>query len=1688
MSFLIDLNNLKNDIMTETDFENQVKVFCMGILDIYNLTRVVYYRPLENKYLHALIEFVKDNSGVKVLETEQVRSRFNPARQISSSEEMYLATAKGYFIKIKKTLADHENSFLLICIKDEDGNPKGYIKIEKDFDDEKDLSSIDQSCNNGILVNEKMLSELFTKRRKTLIGFREIAEEIEEVAGFITLGCVGDPYCEINKDLYSNKRLASFNNLLDRIKTTTPTNRFSYIPEVINILAANSVKLYSIGANLQEKKIYGANPIVRAVGTWSSASDMPDAIYESSFMEGSRIINKADPMYFALLRGWDIVLDVAHNQKCLASKFVDTSITEDLSNITSCIVFRLDNELNKPIGFLRIDYIFRSDMNYLSRDKKLESDIQFIRALVPYLTHIPDADDFNYNPGELIKSLTKILAFENREIHDPSLLLNIVKNYLNRNVCILNELNNSDVIETIERLSFFVSDKNIVIELFKLLYENVDYRCKALIVHSIIVIYEFCMALHGHKIIGFGRQCYNDLSEWTDSKIMTIIGDCSTSKYDIKFQKDISDLFERLLQLKCLFIAKSHSKKLASYSIQYNKKEYRRDRANFIISIFDRSSRIPLSLKQELFKSLYYLVSNKLLDNFDTLKVITICIIAITENDMDSVLFGHALSICALIFNSRDFYNVHAISYYIDTLILFSKNTLAYSNNWHTIYAATHLLLVTSSLSNNNSIDIVIFEEYIIGDTTRTNMVSHAVLSAVKDYLLTSIGSSPNYIEDMTLKVNIINIQNTIRLLLLKIKSAGNEILCIIKEIMLFLGNHISSYGTDSVKVIENYLSDIDDELDDDQRIIVPGGFVSTLINELSCGNYDYKIAIHDMLYSLKTRRIQNQTIEQKQHANFLYHDVTGSLLAYDVPYITAVSSTLGFSPYDIGDKGYHLVEILGQCHIPVFLLMKTRAYENFISHNRLNQKIIEKLNGIKFSVEAGLEERILRAGTAIQELILGGEMPEHMQVEFIDKFSKFKRLIERYPAKDFVTIGLRSTAKGEDGRLYSYAGQFLTILNVKRADKFLTAVKRIWASLWSPKAISYRHDSIEMDPKMSEQFSYENIGMGIVIQGVVDSATSGVMMTLNDGGLVVSGSYGIEGGTRSDIAADRYVMDFHAALAEKVISQQQVAIIWNEGARRFIKQPIASEKQMIQKVSDDHLKILFEISNRLKNLPIFVGIPLDIEYTISKESTIFITQIRPKTALISCEYSNSIVTGNADSHKNWRASDASNEFYLLKDKPLQTFSIGVAKGRTVIVKGDMESSTIGLNRIYEGAIIVAKHLDVPNLEIYLKRRPPAAIIVETCSPFAHPVLVVNEMERRGYRIPIVQLPNGVSIFKEGVEIVVEVIKENMVSFYCRDKNILDMIAAAPEPIVIEISENRTAKSNFFYATIAEHLKSYEEIECKVLQENSTEYLAGPMDRIEIFRDLFFLKMYLRFKLEEFIEKQRNIDEEICSEWYVNLLRIFATSYASENLPTHNTKYDLFKSIKLIKYINEDAIVLVENMAMRAARIDEFLRNSANNIMLHGLWHPGILLFCANDPVFLLDPVSDCKDSICDPFATDFNPWSIDVVSGAQHLVLHDQLGVLVPHALKDRYIRGRIIGDPSLPDSAMDIGFLDNTGRYYKSFRERIDSLSKTAQILIRFGVNSAIRVEILPRMTEDFSAYGIKRNVTLVELSELY
>lgn len=81
--------------------------------------------------------------------------------------------------------------------------------------------------------------------------------------------------------------------------------------------------------------------------------------------------------------------------------------------------------------------------------------------------------------------------------------------------------------------------------------------------------------------------------------------------------------------------------------------------------------------------------------------------------------------------------------------------------------------------------------------------------------------------------------------------------------------------------------------------------------------------------------------------------------------------------------------------------------------------------------------------------------------------------------------VSVRSSATLEDAKTHSFAGQFLTVLNVGPAE-IEDAVRRVWASAFSSNVEAYLRRA-ELEPSRLE--------MAVVVQRQIDSRSSGVAM-----------------------------------------------------------------------------------------------------------------------------------------------------------------------------------------------------------------------------------------------------------------------------------------------------------------------------------------------------------------------------------------------------------------------------------------------------------------------------------------------------------------------------------------------------------------------------------------------------------------
>ena len=86
------------------------------------------------------------------------------------------------------------------------------------------------------------------------------------------------------------------------------------------------------------------------------------------------------------------------------------------------------------------------------------------------------------------------------------------------------------------------------------------------------------------------------------------------------------------------------------------------------------------------------------------------------------------------------------------------------------------------------------------------------------------------------------------------------------------------------------------------------------------------------------------------------------------------------------------------------------------------------------------------------------------------------------------VPLAVRSSAVDEDGAEASFAGQHLTLLNIRSADDMSKALREIWWSANSDSAITYRQ----------RVGLFTRPSVGVVVQSLLDVEVAGVMFTRN--------------------------------------------------------------------------------------------------------------------------------------------------------------------------------------------------------------------------------------------------------------------------------------------------------------------------------------------------------------------------------------------------------------------------------------------------------------------------------------------------------------------------------------------------------------------------------------------------------------
>lgn len=221
-----------------------------------------------------------------------------------------------------------------------------------------------------------------------------------------------------------------------------------------------------------------------------------------------------------------------------------------------------------------------------------------------------------------------------------------------------------------------------------------------------------------------------------------------------------------------------------------------------------------------------------------------------------------------------------------------------------------------------------------------------------------------------------------------------------------------------------------------------------------------------------------------------------------------------------------------------------------------------------------------------------------------------YEELQERCGVSD-VPVAVRSSATAEDLPDASFAGQQDTFLWVTGADQVVEAMRRCWSSIFTDRAISYRHET---------GHDHDVISMSVGIQKMVDPTVAGVAFTLNpENGdrsqVAIEASWGLgEAVVAGEVTPDNFLVDkVIGEIVRRMISPKLIEYRVTHG--EVAKCGVDEARQSVPCVDDEELRAIAAMARRAEK---HYGCPQDVEWAIDRHlppgENVVLLQARPET------------------------------------------------------------------------------------------------------------------------------------------------------------------------------------------------------------------------------------------------------------------------------------------------------------------------------------------------------------------------------------------------------------------------------------------------------------------------------------------
>ena len=255
---------------------------------------------------------------------------------------------------------------------------------------------------------------------------------------------------------------------------------------------------------------------------------------------------------------------------------------------------------------------------------------------------------------------------------------------------------------------------------------------------------------------------------------------------------------------------------------------------------------------------------------------------------------------------------------------------------------------------------------------------------------------------------------------------------------------------------------------------------------------------------------------------------------------------------------------------VPTTIVLPPAAYNAFVRHSDLAGRI-DALTG---RLRDGMRwEEIWDVSLELRNAFLRQPVPEDLAGPILEA-------VEASLAK--LPLAVRSCSPDEDSG-FSHAGMHDSLLDVRGRAELLRAIRAVWASLWTDRAILYRRE-MGLEANTS--------AMGVLIQPMILGRVSGVLFTaspVDESTAVIEAAPGLA----------REVVEDRAGIERLVMSRSKSSVVARTGPGEAVLDTAQARE-------------LLELGLRVEKL---FGSPQDIEWTLTDAGPV-VLQARPVTTL----------------------------------------------------------------------------------------------------------------------------------------------------------------------------------------------------------------------------------------------------------------------------------------------------------------------------------------------------------------------------------------------------------------------------------------------------------------------------------------